>query len=71
MTHRTPQRGFNHWEDAQDLDQVVSDKRTAKRAGRAKARRRNRRYENRLLRASLEEGEIDLAGDRGDENSLA
>lgn len=54
MAKRTPQSGLEDWDEAQGLAAIVVDKRTAKRAGRAKARRRDRRYENRLLRTSLE-----------------
>ena len=54
MGKRTPQSGLSSWDEAQELDAMVIDKRPAKRAGRAKARRRDRRYENRLLRTTLE-----------------
>lgn len=54
MGKRTPQAGLEDWDEAQLLDDVVIDKRHSKRAGRAKARRRDRRYENRLLRTTLE-----------------
>ena len=54
MGKRTSQTGLENWEDAQNLDQVVVDKRQSKRAGRAKGRRRDRRYENRLLRTTLD-----------------
>jgi hypothetical protein len=40
-------------DDAQDLAYVVVDKRSQKRATTAKGRRRNRRYENRLLNAQV------------------
>ncbi|MGD1861236.1 MAG: hypothetical protein ACFB0E_14840 [Leptolyngbyaceae cyanobacterium] len=59
MGKRTPQSGLSSWEDAQELDDIVVDKRPAKRAGRAKGRRRDRRYENRLLRTTLDN--VDLA----------
>ncbi|MEM1308154.1 MAG: hypothetical protein AAF892_10460 [Cyanobacteria bacterium P01_D01_bin.71] len=61
MGKRTPQSGLPSWEDAQELDAIVIDKRPTKRAGRAKGRRRDRRYENRLLRTSLDN--VDLAKD--------
>ena len=54
------------WDDAQDLDELVQDKRSGKRANSAKGRRRNRRYENRLLSAQLEQTEFDLVDDGGD-----
>lgn len=54
MGKRTPQSGLSSWDEVQALDEIVIDKRPAKRAGRAKARRRDRRYENRLLRTTLE-----------------
>lgn len=54
MGKRTPQSGLSSWDEAQELDAIVIDKRPAKRAGRAKARCRDRRYENRLLRTTLE-----------------
>ncbi|RZM77859.1 hypothetical protein [Leptolyngbya iicbica] len=54
MGKRTPQSGLSSWEEAPALDELVVDKRPTKRAGRAKARRRDRRYENRLLRTTLD-----------------
>jgi len=54
MGKRTPQAELPNWDDIAALDQIVTDKRDSKRAGRAKARRRNRRYENRLLRTALD-----------------
>jgi hypothetical protein len=41
-------------DDAPDLAHVVTDKRSGKRATSAKGRRRNRRYENRLLSAQVQ-----------------
>ena len=58
MGKRTPQTGLGNWEEIQNLDEIVVDKRQSKRAGRAKARRRDRRYENRLLRTTLDELDI-------------
>ena len=55
MGKRTSQTGMPDWGDAQDLDELVQDKRSGKRANLAKGRRRNRRYENRLLSAQLEQ----------------
>ena len=70
MGKRTPQSGLDSWDEAHELDAVVVDKRTAKRAGRAKARRRDRRYENRLLRTTLDlmAAEEDAAGEAGDQH---
>lgn len=68
MGKRTSQSGLSSWEDAQELDELVIDKRETKRAGRAKARRRDRRYENRLLRTTLdaiEFDDLDIAGEEG------
>jgi hypothetical protein len=48
---RTIQIPIDHAEDIQDLDALIIDKRSGKRATAAKGRRRNRRYENRLLNA--------------------
>jgi hypothetical protein len=57
---RTTQDAIDHLEDIQDLDALVVDKRSGKRATSAKGRRRNRRYENRLLNAqTLDELVID------------
>jgi len=53
MGKRTPQSGLSSWADAPSLEVIVVDQRSTKRAGRAKARRRDRRYENRLLRTTL------------------
>ena len=50
--------------DAPDLQHLVQDKRSLKRATSAKGRRRNRRYENRVLSAQSLEGCDD--GDRGE-----
>ena len=41
--------------DAPDLQHLVQDKRSLKRASSAKGRRRNRRYENRILNAQSPE----------------
>ena len=58
---RTPQDPIDqHPDDLKDLELIVVDKRSGKRATSAKGRRRNRRYENRLLNAQANEGmEID------------
>ncbi len=55
MGKRTSQTGLPDWDDAPDLDCLVQDKRKGKRANPTKGRRRNRRYENRLLSAQLTE----------------
>jgi hypothetical protein len=54
MSKRTSPDDLNNWDDAVDLDLIVRDKRSGKRATPAKARRRNRRYQNRLLDAQLD-----------------
>lgn len=59
MTKRTSPADVQTWDDAQDLDHLVQDKRSHKRATPAKGRRRNRRYENRLLKAQLSPVELD------------
>ncbi|MBE9223641.1 hypothetical protein IQ215_13135 [Cyanobacterium stanieri LEGE 03274] len=59
MGKRTPQDGLRDWEEAQNLDDLVMDKREGKRANKAKAKRRNRRYENRLLRGSIDILDLD------------
>ena len=48
MAKRTSPRDAERVETADDLDDVVQDKRAAWRASAAKARRRNRRYAKRL-----------------------
>ncbi|BAU14837.1 hypothetical protein LEP3755_53900 [Leptolyngbya sp. NIES-3755] len=59
MTKRTSPNDLQNWDDAQDLDHLVNDKRSHKRATPAKGRRRNRRYENRLLKSQLENDGLD------------
>lgn len=54
MARRTYTTDLESWDDAQDLDRIVIDKRSIKRATPAKGRRRNRRYENRLLNAQTQ-----------------
>ncbi len=54
--------------DAPDLQHLVQDKRSLKRATSAKGRRRNRRYENRILSAQSPDGS-DL-DERGEEEDL-
>lgn len=46
---RTDNKTLSDISDAPDLQQLVHDKRSQKRATSAKASRRNRRYENRIL----------------------
>ncbi|KAM3100919.1 hypothetical protein ACKFKF_10635 [Phormidesmis sp. 146-12] len=57
MTKRTSPGDLQDWDDAQDLNHIVHDKRDGKRATPAKGRRRNRRYENRLLKFQVEGAE--------------
>jgi hypothetical protein len=54
MTKCTSPNDLNNWDDAPEIDRIVQDKRSAKRASPAKGRRRNRRYENRLLNAQVD-----------------
>lgn len=59
MPKRTP-NDIQSWNDAQDLDRIVVDKRSVKRATPEKGRRRNRRYGKRLLNSQLEnDSELD------------
>jgi hypothetical protein len=51
MTRRTYESDGHHVEVAEDLDNLVSDKREGWRATPAKARRRNRRYGKRLTKS--------------------
>ncbi len=60
---RTDNKTLNDIADAPDLQQLVHDKRSQKRATSAKASRRNRRYENRILNAHT----ADEFDDREDE----
>ncbi|MGD1849637.1 MAG: hypothetical protein ACFCBU_03200 [Cyanophyceae cyanobacterium] len=50
---RTSVSDIKTWDDANDLERVVVDKRSYKRANAAKGRRRNRRYGKRLLDVQL------------------
>jgi hypothetical protein len=50
---RTDNKTLSDISDAPDLQQLVHDKRSQKRATSAKASRRNRRYENRILNAHI------------------
>jgi hypothetical protein len=52
---RTDLQTLNDINDAPDLQQLIQDKRSGKRATTAKGTRRNRRYENRLLNAHRQE----------------
>ena len=52
---RTDNKTLSDINDAPDLQRLVQDKRSQKRATTAKASRRNRRYENRLLNAHTED----------------
>lgn len=54
MTKRTSPKDIQNLDDVQDLDVIVVDKRSLKRANGEKRRRRNRRYENRLLNLQVE-----------------
>jgi hypothetical protein len=52
---RTDNKTLSDLNDAPDLQRLVHDKRSQKRATTAKASRRNRRYENRILSAHTED----------------
>ncbi|NJR32059.1 MAG: hypothetical protein HC778_03310 [Chamaesiphon sp. CSU_1_12] len=54
MSKRTSPDDIQNWDDIPDLDRLVNDKRSSKRATPAKGRRRNRRYENRLLKSQVD-----------------
>jgi hypothetical protein len=54
MTKRTSLSSLDNWDDVPDINRLVQDKRSAKRASPAKGRRRNRRYENRLLSTQVD-----------------
>ena len=56
--------------DAPDLQNLVCDKRSSKRATTAKGNRRNRRYENRMLTAQAGENFGDGEDTFADENEL-
>lgn len=58
---RTDNQTLSDINDAPDLQKLVNDKRSQKRATNAKASRRNRRYENRILSAHTEDEFDDLA----------
>ena len=53
MTRRTYEADANHIETADDLDDLVQDKREGWRASSSKARRRQRRYKKRLTNELL------------------
>lgn len=52
---RTDKDTLGDINDAPDIQHLVQDKRSTKRATSAKATRRNRRYENRILNAQVQE----------------
>jgi hypothetical protein len=54
VSKRTSPDDIQNWDDIPDLDRLVNDKRSSKRATPAKGRRRNRRYENRLLKSQVD-----------------
>ena len=59
MGKRTQIEDYKKVNNAADLDQVVRDKRTAKRANKKKAKRRNRHYVKTLLRHLKEDNDLD------------
>ena len=50
MPKRTQNDDYRRVKRAEDLEEVVKDKREEKRANKQKAKQHNRRYEKRLLR---------------------
>ncbi|WP_088892810.1 hypothetical protein [Leptolyngbya ohadii] len=60
MPRRTSPKDLQNWDDVHDLEHIVKDKRSEKRATPAKGRRRNRRYEKRLLNGQIDELNTDL-----------
>lgn len=54
MAKRTSDNDVQAWDDAQNLDFIVVDKRAHKRANGAKRRLSNRRYENRQINSQLD-----------------
>jgi hypothetical protein len=69
MVRRTSPRDLPDWESTTDLPDLVRDKRATKRAGTARARRRNRRYENRLLNGQVRLAQDALIGDLDGEDT--
>jgi hypothetical protein len=61
---RTDKDTLNDINDAPDIQRLVADKRESKRATPAKGRRRNRRYENRILSAQVQD-DFDNEGEDG------
>ena len=59
MTRRTYEADAEHIETADDLDDLVHDKREGWRANSSKARRRQRRYKKRLTNELLRMGHLD------------
>jgi hypothetical protein len=66
---RTDKRTLSDISDAPDLQKLVHDKRSQKRATNAKASRRNRRYENRILSGHTEDKFNDEEDETHSENS--
>ncbi|MEL7097817.1 MAG: hypothetical protein AAGM84_03205 [Pseudomonadota bacterium] len=59
MAKRTDPRDAQRIERADDLEDIVQDKREGWRASGAKARRRQRRYKSLLTRQILKDGDFD------------
>lgn len=59
MPKRTSPKDADRIDTADDLEDIVSDKRAGWRANAAKARRRQRRYKNRLTDALLRRAQDD------------
>jgi hypothetical protein len=66
---RTDKDTLSDINDAPDLQHLVQDKRSSKRATSAKGNRRNRRYENRILNAQVQEDFDDSEERLGSEHS--
>ncbi|MCB5228209.1 hypothetical protein JAO78_015470 [Alishewanella sp. 16-MA] len=61
MSKRTSPRDAKHVITADDVDDIVSDKRSNWRASAAKARRRQRRYKRMLTQELLLDAQADLS----------
>ncbi|MDP5458049.1 hypothetical protein [Alishewanella sp. SMS8] len=61
MSKRTSPRDAKHVITADDVDDIVSDKRSNWRASAAKARRRQRRYKRLLTQELLLDAQADLS----------
>ena len=62
MGKRTPQNSLEDVAEVKQREEIIADQRSIKRAIKAKGQRRDRRYENRLLRTT-----VDLLDEETDE----